>query len=139
MATSTEGVKYQANFKTVGGALLNVYAENYGEFEEQLDNLGEAVAKIIAVESLLRQVSGVATTLPTAPPSQQPAQPAPQGNGWGAPPAPQAPTQGHSCAHGPMRLVPAGTSKNTGKPYKAFYACSADRNDPTKCKSISVG
>jgi len=25
----------------------------------------------------------------------------------------------------PMKLIPAGTSKKTGKPYKAFYACTS--------------
>lgn len=40
-----------------------------------------------------------------------------------------------TCAHGPMRYIPAGTSR-TGRPYKAFYACTADRNDPNRCKSV---
>lgn len=42
------------------------------------------------------------------------------------------------CAHGTMRLVPAGISKATNKPYKAFYGCAASQDTPRdqKCKSI---
>ena len=32
----------------------------------------------------------------------------------------------------PMRLIPAGVSKNTGKAYDAFYAC------PDRCKQPKV-
>ena len=28
-----------------------------------------------------------------------------------------------TCGGGPMRHVPAGIAKSTGRPYKAFYAC----------------
>lgn len=45
---------------------------------------------------------------------------------WGqsAPPAPAA-NGGPVCKHGePAKQVPAGVSKASGKPYRAFYACS---------------
>jgi hypothetical protein len=29
------------------------------------------------------------------------------------------------CRHGPLRLVPAGTSARTGRPYQAFWGCPA--------------
>jgi hypothetical protein len=51
-----------------------------------------------------------------------------------APPGADAPV---TCAHGVMKYVPAGTSK-AGKPYGAFYACTADRNDPTRCRTVSA-
>jgi len=38
-----------------------------------------------------------------------------------------------SCAHGPMKFVPGGFSKRTGKPYPAFWACQAPRGTAT-CK-----
>jgi hypothetical protein len=40
-----------------------------------------------------------------------------------APVAQAAPAAGVNCSHGPMKLMPAGISKKTGKPYNAFYAC----------------
>lgn len=38
--------------------------------------------------------------------------------------APAAPASGPVCKHGEVaKLVPAGVSKASGKPYRAFYAC----------------
>jgi hypothetical protein len=34
------------------------------------------------------------------------------------------------------KFVAAGFSQRTGQPYPAFWACQANRNDPTKCKSL---
>lgn len=51
-----------------------------------------------------------------------------------------APTTGQAgpvCAHGPMRFVPAGFSKSTGKPYAAFYGCPAPRGQQ-QCKSVKA-
>jgi hypothetical protein len=76
--------------------------------------------------------------------------PTPQGGyvpstqgGYGQPTQSTAPVgpqntqqQGPGCQHGAMRYVPAGVSQRTGKPYRAFWGCPADKNDPTKCKSI---
>ena len=31
--------------------------------------------------------------------------------------------------HGPWRAVPAGTSKSTGKPYPAFWACDQEQGE----------
>jgi len=92
---------------------------------------------------------------PIAPAPQQVAQPDP----WTGQPAPVAPvaqaaypvapqpapmpTAGSAtptqpvCAHGPMRYVPAGVSQN-GRAYGAFWGCSAQRNDPSKCKSVKA-
>lgn len=124
-----ETTVYQASFKTPAGTLLNIYATTGPEFSELLDAFDEYVAKIAAVESSLSQASAVAQRVPLAPAPQQPAQPAPQqappAQAWGAPAEQPA---GHLCDHGePMRLVPAGVSKGTGKPYPAFYACARPR------------
>lgn len=41
-------------------------------------------------------------------------------------------TPGPVCKHGePAKFVPAGTSKATGKPYRAFYACG--RSKESQC------
>lgn len=128
--TAPDTTAYQANFKTPNGTLINVYADNGAEFGELLEGLEDHVAKIAALESTLA-AAGTAARLPLAAPSQQPAQPAPQqappAQAWGNPPAEQQ-QQGHLCDHGePMRLVAAGVSKATGKPYPAFYACARSR------------
>ena len=44
--------------------------------------------------------------------------------GNGAAPAAAAAPAGQVCKHGePAKFVPAGVSKSSGKPYRAFYAC----------------
>ena len=127
--SATQGIAYQANFKTPAGTLLNIYAENGGDFADQLDAFPEFLAKIVAIESQIVPASTVAQHVPVAPPAQQPPQPA----------AP-APAQGdeHQCNCGiPMRFVQAGVSKATGKPYRAFYACAQPRGQQCD-KKISV-
>lgn len=43
---------------------------------------------------------------------------------WGGSAPAAAPTSGPVCKHGESaKLVPAGVSKSSGKPYRAFYAC----------------
>lgn len=54
-----------------------------------------------------------------------------------APVAPQAAAAGMACAHGPMKLMPAGVSKKTGKPYNAFYACQWPNRDE-QCRTQPV-
>jgi len=48
------------------------------------------------------------------------------------PPAVGIPYPG-DCAHGPQRLVPAGVSKKTNRPYPAFWACQAPQGQQ-KCR-----
>lgn len=127
------GVAYQANFKTPSGTLLNIYAENGADFVEQLDAFPEFIAKITAIESSLGPASVVGQHVPVAPPAQQPAQPA-----YNTQPQATAPEGEHLCDHGqPMRFVPAGVSKATGKPYRAFYACAQPRGQQCD-KKVSV-
>ena len=48
----------------------------------------------------------------------------PPQDAWGQP-ANAAPSNGPVCKHGEgAKLVPAGTAKASGNPYRAFYACS---------------
>ena len=126
--SATQGIAYQANFKTPAGTLLNIYAENGGDFADQLDAFPEFLAKIVAIESQIVPASTVAQHVPVAAPAQQPPQPA----------APAATGDEHICNCGlPMRFVPAGVSKASGKPYRAFYACSGPRGQQCD-KKISV-
>lgn len=109
----------------------------------------EEVARYLGQASLAQ----IATPVPTqaAPQPQQAPQPDPWGGPatTGAPPAAQpqpAPTysggavnstpQGNpTCAHGEMRYVPAGFSRNSGKGYAAFWGCPAPRGT-NQCKSV---
>ena len=126
--SATQGIAYQANFKTPAGTLLNIYAENGGDFADQLDAFPEFLAKIVAIESQIVPASTVAQHVPVAAPAQQPQQPV----------APAPAGDEHACNCGlPMRFVPAGVSKASGKPYRAFYACAQPRGQQCD-KKISV-
>ena len=127
MATSTEGIVFQANFKTHGQTLLNIYATNGAEFGELLDVYADFIPKIVAVEQALNAASTVAHVVPVAPAAQQ---------GGAATPPVAPPAAGpdvaadaeHLCDHGqPMKFIPPGISKSTGRPYKGFYACAQPR------------
>ena len=141
----------------VNGDLLTVRGDTVAEFKGNLDGLlAQAAAVAPALAHL--QAYGAAVPLtgpgPTPPapwdapdaqptyeqpaqsyPVQQPAQPTPSypqqpGAQQGAPPL---------CDHGqPMKLVPAGISKASGKPYAAFYACGQPRGQQC-AKKTSVG
>lgn len=126
---SPEGTVYQANFK-IGNDLFNIYATNGGEFSELLDLFAEEhVAKIASIQQTIGGVSTVTASVPVAPAPQQPAPQRPVAQPAGGEPL---------CDCGiPMKLIPAGVSKATGKPYKGFYACSQPRE--LQCaKKISV-
>ncbi|GAA3473842.1 hypothetical protein [Nonomuraea roseola] len=111
--------------------------------------LGEAV-KTVRVYGLLKDALGVEPVAQgqAARPAAQPRQAAPRQTqrpqrapeGQDAPWPDEAPPGEEEpyCDHGPMKYVAAGTSKATGKPYKAFWACTADRNDPNRCKSVTA-
>jgi hypothetical protein len=122
--TAPANTAYQANFKTPSGALLNVYAENGAEFDELLDAFEGFIPKIAAIESLLAGAGNVAQAAAVARPTQQPApQEAP------APAAIGTPADGPVCEHGePAKVIPAGVSKATGRPYRSFAACARERS-----------
>ena len=115
-----DGTKYQVNFRTRSQSLVNLYAETPEELSHQLEELEVMAPQIAALEGVFGAVSAAAPV--SAPPSQQPkgtpvAQP---GNAGAAP----------SCQHGP-RVFREGVSK-AGKPYKAWFCSSQDRNDQCK-------
>ena len=126
---------FQFNFK-VGQDLHNVYATNGAEALELLDFFQESllsrVAEITAAATAAFNVAPLTQAAPALPPIQPVAQPYAQ---QAAPPA----QGGHVCAHGEaMKLVPAGVSKASGRPYKAFYACARPRNEQCDTK-VTVG
>lgn len=113
-------------------------------------------ASIEAVAQRVVQLWGNPQPAPQAAPATPPAQPAappaappqPQADPWApgaqpqppaAPAAPAAPTTAApTCAHGPMRYVPAGFAQSTGRAYAAFWGCPQPKGAPDKCRSVTA-
>jgi hypothetical protein len=111
----------QFNFKTPNGGLHNIYATTVPEALELIDAFrDELVGAIFDVEQKINAAYTVAHT--AAAPSPQPQA------AVTTPPVTAPAGDAHLCEHGqPMKLIPAGISKASGKPYKAFYACAQPR------------
>lgn len=115
------GTAFQFNFK-IGNDLHNIYAENGQEAIDQLTFFESDILPVLtSVSQKIGGVAAVVPSLPVAPAAQQgytaAASTADAGNA-GAP----------LCDHGlPMKLIPAGISKASGKPYKAFWVCDQPR------------
>jgi hypothetical protein len=123
--------------------LLTSGADTHEQFMEQWAQLADQMSILVMIyknaigvvnaESLLPAAPATPAAAPAAPvaapaPVTPPAPTAPPASTWGAPMAP-APATGPMCEHGqPMKLVPAGVSKSTGRPYRGFYACAAPRD-----------
>jgi hypothetical protein len=125
---STTEAAIQINFKTKrDGMLINLRANDAIELDGLLDAITERIATLLDLEQTVETMAGntpaqapsatqvIANAFPGAQVVQQPAV---QGYKPAAGPAPQC-----TCGAGPMRLVPAGIAKATGRPYKGFYAC----------------
>jgi hypothetical protein len=129
---SNQNAAIQINFKTKkDGMLINLYASDALELDTLLDAVSQRIAALVDLETTVEAMATVKTSFPSAevinqgaapmPAHAQPAQfaqPAAQGYA----PAPAA-TPMCTCGGGPMRLVKAGISKSTGKPYRAFFSC----------------
>lgn len=113
----------QLNFKSSHGGLFNIYATNVPEAKELLAAFREElVQEIYDTEVAFNAVSAVAAAPAATQPTTSPAAATP----------PAAAGEAPLCEHGqPAKLVPAGISKASGKPYRAFYACGQPR--ATQC------
>jgi len=120
---STTEAAIQINFKTKkDGMLINLRANDAIELDGLLDAVTQRLATLIDLESTVEsmaqpsspaQSAAVAAVTQAFPNATPVAGYKPAGG-----PAPQC-----TCGAGPMRLVPAGIAKATGRPYKGFYAC----------------
>ena len=135
----------------IDGDLFTVRGDTFAEFVSNVSEASGSFAmanllNVLNKESVINTEQAVANVVQQFPaatvvsdtglPPQAPAQtfapvPPPQAA------APAAPTGEKTCAHGPMKLQPAGISKKTGNPYNAFWACQwPDR--ATQCKAVSA-
>lgn len=119
-------VALQANFKTPGGALLNVYGKTADEFEFNLKAFNALLDLVSATEvavngakpSAVAQVqASLGATVINDPTVAAPPAPAPAVANAGAP----------ACRHGGM-VFKEGTSK-AGKPYKMWSCTSTNRQE----------
>ena len=125
---------YQFNFKIGGGNdsdLHNIYATNGADAVEQLEFFEETLLpRLIALHQTARAGGVVAATVPLAPAATQTV--------TAPPPAATPEAGGPLCEHGqPMKKIPAGISKASGKPYPAFYACNQPRGQQCNAR-VSV-
>jgi len=112
----------QINFKTKkDGMLINLRAQDGAELDLLLDQLTQRIAALVDLEKTVEGMAVVKDAFPNSVPIQgttaapRPVQTAPSTT------APSC--VGGACNGAPMRFVPAGIAKATGRPYKAFYAC----------------
>ena len=126
---STTDSAIQINFKTKrDGMLINLRANDAVELDNLLATITERLATLVDLEqtvesmavppSLAQASANIAAAFPgsqVVASTPAPSEPA------GYKPAGAVPEC--TCGGGPMRHVPAGIAKSTGRPYKAFYAC----------------
>jgi hypothetical protein len=130
---------YQINVKTPKGSLLNIRASSEAELDQALDGLTVRIASIADLESTIDAICAVSNSglkpevvNHSAVAAVAPSYPAPAGY---KPAGAAAPTcTGGACGGVPMRLVPAGIAKATGRPYKGFYACPLPQGQACKNK-----
>lgn len=132
---ANESTVFQFNVKQ-GDWLHNVYASNGQEALELLDFFSEQIVpKLTALHQQVNGAAAVAQAVQVAPVAQQNVVAPPTVTTPPFAQAPQAQPAAHLCEHGqPMRLVPAGVSKATGKPYGAFYACAQPRGQQCQAR-----
>lgn len=136
---STTDVPFRAtmNIDVAGHkVLLTAGGDTMLEFNVRWAELAEEAGNLIESFNLLAAAANVAPIAAGSPaPGAEPALPP---NPWNTPAPAPAPAQAAPapaanapmCDHGqPMKLVPAGVSKKTGKPYPGFYACANPSRD----------
>ena len=117
---AAENVALQVNYKLADGTLVNIYAKDYKDLEEQLTTVQDASSFIVSVGKSLNEaagmnvaVSNVKAAFPTS-----------------------APVNGDSptCAHGSMQFREGVGSKG---PWKGWM-CAAPKGSVPKCETVWV-
>ncbi len=116
---------FQVSTKTADGTIFVIADATYSGFTQKLAEALDPSGAESLLQSMARAFSG---NQPMN--TQQIAQAfnatviTPPQDAWGQPANVAPASNGPVCKHGESaKLVPAGTSKTTGKQYRAFYAC----------------
>lgn len=118
-------MRFQANFKSTNGTLLNLYAEDAAMLSQMLQELEELATQINAVETVFYAAQKLGATKQ---PSKYGASNLPSSSGQ-----PQQAMNQKTCEHGERREF-SGQYRNGGK--WTAYGCPLDRNDPNRCPTI---
>jgi hypothetical protein len=109
----------QINWKTKrDGMLINIRANDATQLDVLLDAVTQRLATLIDLEKTTESMGAPAPSVNSIA-TQLGATPVASAQGY----KPAGSTPDCSCGGGPMRAVPAGIAKATGRPYKGFYAC----------------
>jgi hypothetical protein len=111
-----ESTKFQVNFKSPDGTLINLYASDVRELETGLTDLAMVSALITSTADTFRSAA------PAAPVSS-------------AAPVVTPAASGNVCKHGPMSLREGVNAQ--GKAWKG-YMCGAPKGATDKCQTIWV-
>lgn len=117
---------FQVSTKTNDGTIFVIADATYSGFTQKLAEALDPSGAESLLQSMARAFTG---NQPMS--TQQIAQAfnatviTPPQDAWGQPANAAPVASGPVCKHGePAKQVPAGVSKASGKPYRAFYACS---------------
>lgn len=133
--SATENTKFQVNFKTPAGTLINVYGDTVVDAIALMNEMAAAAGLIKTIEQHLAGAPA---------PAAAPAAPAPvlERAPWetsapaAAAPVAAAPAQsGNSCKHGAM-VYREGTGKRG--PWRAYF-CPAPKGAPDQCDPHFLG
>ena len=132
---------YDVQF-TVRGDTFADFQLHWAEMADNGKDIVESVQLAVAAANAASILGSGPSVAPGAPPAAA--------DPWGGAPAaadpwsaaaPAAPDAGPAplCDHGQaMKLVPAGISKKTGAPYKAFYVCAAPQKAQQCSKTVRL-
>ena len=129
---------------TVRGDSASEFQLHWAELAEGMQHLIESVQLAVGASNAGALLAHAPSPAPGAAPADNPwtpTQAAPAADPWGAaaPAAPEPTGPAPICDHGqPMKLVPAGISKKTGAPYKAFYVCAAPQKAQQCQKTVRL-
>jgi len=115
--SASESTKFQVNFKTPDGTLINLYAQNKEELEALLTAAQDFSPLIASVSQSLGSAVSPAPVRTGFPPKQV-----------AAPSADGVP----SCDHGPMTYIKGVNARGPWSGYK----CSGPEGTKPKCKTI---
>jgi hypothetical protein len=129
---------------TVRGGSASEFQMHWAELAEGMQNFIESVQLTVGASNAGALMAAAPSAAPGAAPVDNPwtpTQAAPAADPWGAaaPVAPEPAGPAPMCDHGQaMKLVPAGISKKTGQPYKAFYVCAAPQKAQQCQKTVRL-